>query len=496
MSLPPVDGERVPLRRSGPVGPQGGGAYLSRLQYTRLLDAALGVVAEEGFRGVSATRVSVRAGMSSKSFYDLFADREDCFLAVFDRTVEQLAAVVGPVWVVEGEWVERVRAALTVLLAAVEREPALGKVVFLEAFGAGPRVLARRGEVLDRVAAFLDEGRVGSPLAGVLPSLAAAGVVGAAFSVIHSRLARDSQESREPVSSLLELVGPVMATVVLPYRGREVSARELERPVPELPELLEPVGSADHSEGAAGRALDAPPLGSVEIRPTRRTFMVLASVAELPGGSNRVVGEGAGISDPAQVSKMLARLREHGLVENRGGRTAGRAKAWWLTARGEEFLRAGVDGTPGLGRVRPLRRGRGGRVLKRGSVVVRRTRGDTGERRRARVLRAAVVEAGEHGYASLTVGHIAARARVSRRTFYEMFDDREACLLAVLQDIDARLTAELRGRAWRVCRGVSVCAWGCGRCWGCLTGSRCWRGFVSLSPRVVRVRSPPTARDC
>ena len=154
----------------------------------------LGLLRRRVSRGVSATRVSARAGMSTKTFYDLFADREDCFLAVFDRAVEQLAAAAGPVWEAgcEGEWVERVRAALTVLLAALEREPALGKVVFLEALGAGPRVLARRGEVLDRVAGFIDEGRVGSPLAGVLPSLTAAGVAGAAFSVIHSRLARDA----------------------------------------------------------------------------------------------------------------------------------------------------------------------------------------------------------------------------------------------------------------------------------------------------------------
>ncbi len=443
------------MRRVGVSGPQGGGAYLSRMQQTRLLDAALGIVAEEGFKRLSATRVSARAGMSSKTFYDLFADREDCFLVVFDRAVDQLAAAAAPVWAAEVEWHERVRAALTVLLAALEYEPALGKLVFLEALGAGPRVLVRRGEVLDRVAEFLDEGRVGSPLAEVLPSLTAAGVTGAAFGVIHSRLARDSQEplgSQEPGSSLLELVNPVMATVVLPYRGREVSARELERPVPELPELPEPVVSTE--DAGEDRSADAPPLDAIQLRPTRRTFMVLASVAERAGGSNRVVGEGAGISDPAQVSKMLSRLREHGLVENRGGRTAGRAKAWWLTARGEEFLRAGVDGAPGLGRVRPLRRGRGGRELKRGSVVVRRTRGDTGEGRRVRVLRAAVVEAGEHGYASLTVGHIAARARVSRRTFYEMFDDREACLFAVLQDIDAQITAELRaaaldGLVWR-----------------------------------------------
>ena len=65
------------------------GCTLSRVQQTRLLDAALAVVAEEGLRRLSATRVSARAGMSTKTFYDLFADSEDCFLAVFDRAVER-----------------------------------------------------------------------------------------------------------------------------------------------------------------------------------------------------------------------------------------------------------------------------------------------------------------------------------------------------------------------------------------------------------------------
>ena len=465
MSLAPLEGERVPLRRVGVPGPQGGGMYLSRVQYTRMLDAALAVVAEEGVKRLSATRVSAFAGMSSKTFYDLFADREDCFLAVFDRAVEELAAAAGSAWEDEGagsEWVERVRAALTMLLGALEREPALGKVVFLEALGAGPRVLARRAEVLDRVAGFIDEGRVGSPTAGVLPSLTAAGVTGAAFSMIHSRLAQDAQVPQVPGSSLLELVNPVMATVVLPYRGREVSAREFERPVPELPVLPvlpEPMGRREGSEFAGGdlegRAADAPSLDAVEIRPTRRTYMVLASVAGLAGGSNREVGEGAGISDPAQVSKMLSRLREQGLVENRGGRTAGLPKAWWLTASGEEFLQAATGEDSVLAQVRrarvrrgrPARSGRGGvvRGLKRsGARVVGRTGPDPAQRRRVLLLRAAAAMLDEHGYAGVTVAHIAGRAKVSRRTFYEVFADREQCLLAVLQDIDAQLTAELR----------------------------------------------------
>jgi AcrR family transcriptional regulator/DNA-binding MarR family transcriptional regulator len=73
---------------------------------------------------------------------------------------------------------------------------------------------------------------------------------------------------------------------------------------------------------------------------------------------------------------------------------------------------------------------------------------------RARLLAAAVATFAELGYAGASVAHIAGRARVSRRTFYDLFESREDCLLAVLQDAVERITAEmaladLAGVAWR-----------------------------------------------
>ena len=41
----------------------------------------------------------------------------------------------------------------------------------------------------------------------------------------------------------------------------------------------------------------------------------------------------------------------------------------------------------------------------------------------------------ELGYARASVAHITARARVSRRTFYDLFANREECLVAVLEDV-------------------------------------------------------------
>ena len=128
------------------------------------------------------------------------------------------------------EWVERVRGALVVLLGALERDRVLARVVFVDALGVGPRVLARRAEVLDGVARLLDEGREGVEGVAGLPASTGQAVAGAAFSLIHARLI---EQDAKP--SLFGLFNDLMATIVLPYRGREVAARELSRPLPVLP---------------------------------------------------------------------------------------------------------------------------------------------------------------------------------------------------------------------------------------------------------------------
>ncbi|MGA8364493.1 MAG: TetR/AcrR family transcriptional regulator [Solirubrobacteraceae bacterium] len=76
------------------------------------------------------------------------------------------------------------------------------------------------------------------------------------------------------------------------------------------------------------------------------------------------------------------------------------------------------------------------------------------EMQRARLLGAAAVTIGELGYAGASVAHITARARVSRRTFYDLFTNREDCLFAVLEDVVERVSgeivaADLGGLVWR-----------------------------------------------
>ncbi len=309
--------------------------YVSEGQRARLLDAAFAVVAEQGYRRMSVRRVSGRAGVSSKTFYDLFSDREDCFLAAFDHAVALLAEVVVPAWEGEREWTAGIRAGLEALLLSLDDQPGLCGFVFVEALGAGPRVLARRGEVLEVLAGAIDGGRAGVKVGCELPPLTAEGIVGAAFGVLYARLIQD-----EP-APLAGLLNALMATIVLPYRGHTAAARELARLT---------TGPSIASGARGGKSLTPPKAPQDRARPidfrlTVRTHLVLTAVAELSEGafappSNVDISKAAGVRDQGQISRLLRRLESHGLLHNTGGATAGVPNAWHLTPRGEEVLSA------------------------------------------------------------------------------------------------------------------------------------------------------------
>jgi AcrR family transcriptional regulator len=322
-----LEPELLRVRRPLP-DPRGGRLFVSASQRARLLDATFAVVCEQGYRGMAVRSVAERAGVSSKTFYDLFADREDCFLAAFDHGVEQLEAHARRAFEEERDWVAGIRAGLAALLGFLDRERALRRLVFVEALGAGPRVLERRAQLLGELTSVIEEGQAGVQPGRRLPGVIAEGVVGATFGVIHARL---SEQNPRPLSGL---AGELMAMIVLPYRGRAAATRELARPTPKLDFET----SLDAEDDAPTRPLGSAPIA--DFRLTIRTQTVLAAVAEHPGSNNRRVSELAGVSDQGQISRLMMRLSEQALLENIGGQGQGAPKAWRLTPNGEAVIHA------------------------------------------------------------------------------------------------------------------------------------------------------------
>jgi AcrR family transcriptional regulator/DNA-binding MarR family transcriptional regulator len=308
------------------------------IQRARMLAAMVEVCGERGVGNVTVAHVVARAGISRRTFYESFEDREDCFLATFDHALDRAAAVVVPAYESRGAWRERIRAGLAALLGFLEDEPGLGALLVVDALGAGPRALERRAHVLDALIAAVAGGGAANGRGKESPTpLTAEGVVGAVFGVIHARLlerrtgARAANgrsadgRSADGAGALDGLLNPLMSLIVVPYLGASASRRELDRP---LPELREP------------RLSRANPLRELDMRLTYRTVRVLLAIAERPGASNRRVGEDAEVQDQGQISKLLTRLHKLGLIENTGaGHAKGAPNEWMLTTKGRDVQR-------------------------------------------------------------------------------------------------------------------------------------------------------------
>jgi AcrR family transcriptional regulator len=119
-------------------------------QRQRILDAIAQEVAARGYPNVTAADVIARAGVSSKTFYDLFRDKADCFLAAYDSAVATLLDRIGAVFERMPEPTPpRTRAVLAAVLERLAEDPALARVCIVEVTAAGPEALNRYVEVVD-----------------------------------------------------------------------------------------------------------------------------------------------------------------------------------------------------------------------------------------------------------------------------------------------------------------------------------------------------------
>jgi AcrR family transcriptional regulator/DNA-binding MarR family transcriptional regulator len=298
---------------------------VSAIQRSRILLALVEVAAERGVAQASVAHIVARAGISRRTFYELFEDREDCFLTAFEHALARVTERVLPAYAAGRGWRERVRAGLAALLEFLDEEPGLGGLLIVDSLSAGPRALERRESILEVLTAVIEEGRSEGREGPNSPPLAAEGVVGAVYSVIHARILRQralqrAGERRRDVS-FLGLLNELMGMIVMPYLGNAAARRELARTLPSV---------------APSVRYATDPLRELDMRLTYRTIRVLAAIAATPGASNRTVAQHADVADQGQISKLLARLQHLGLVENHGdGPTKGEPNAWVLTAKGE-----------------------------------------------------------------------------------------------------------------------------------------------------------------
>lgn len=126
-------------------------AFIASNQRERLLDAIANVVAQKGYAGTRVADVTDYAGVSRKTFYELFTDKEECFLAAFDAITKLLMDRMGQALtdLSDSNWRIRVRALLGEFLRFLAAEPAFARMCIVEVLGSGSEGLARRDAAIE-----------------------------------------------------------------------------------------------------------------------------------------------------------------------------------------------------------------------------------------------------------------------------------------------------------------------------------------------------------
>jgi AcrR family transcriptional regulator len=169
---------------------------------------------------MSVEDVIVTAGVSRRTFYEHFKNREDAFLAAYDAAVAQMMSAVREAYEQEDTFEGRMRAGLKAFLEFLAREPALARMCVVEALAAGPDAIARRNGAMAAFAEIIDGNarQYGTP---VEPHpLTAETIVGGIYEVVYTRIVRGD------IRQLPELLPDLTYCALLPYLGTEPAGAE------------------------------------------------------------------------------------------------------------------------------------------------------------------------------------------------------------------------------------------------------------------------------
>ena len=182
----------------------------------RLTDGLAASIAEKGYAATTIADVVARAHVSKRTFYEQFADKESCFLALYSQTSDELLALIAEAASVAGPWDERVEAAARAYFERLAAEPALLRAGLVEIQAAGPRARRLRRDVQRRYADLLRalSEQAAAEEAGVRPlspRLATAVVGGLNELMLEAVEAGQEEQVGELADAATELLRAVMA---------------------------------------------------------------------------------------------------------------------------------------------------------------------------------------------------------------------------------------------------------------------------------------------
>jgi AcrR family transcriptional regulator len=283
-------------------------------QRDRLVAAMGELIAELGETAIGVHHVCQRAGISRRTFYELYVDRDACLRDTLRVAQDRLVGCVAEAVVTVGpEWEDRAVAATRALVGVLCADRVLGYLCVVAPLAAGREALILQRATIDQIGRLLGE----PPHIGVAADVALATALGGVWELLRRRLTDDVPRS--------DLTAPAIYGLLVPFVGRRravTRASVLDDPATFVARWTPSDAGADQQ------------LGLLVTELTRQTLEYLDGH---PDATNVAVARAVDVRHESQMSRHLARLERAGIVRRR---KEGRTNAWRLTTRGQEAVRS------------------------------------------------------------------------------------------------------------------------------------------------------------
>lgn len=198
-------------------------AYVAQNQRERILHAVVQVARETGYSGLTIREVISAAGVSRRTFYELFSDKDSVFLAAYDHVVGRLAHDVRESTTRGGDWPQQISLGLATFLGRLASDPAVAHLCVVEILAAGPPALSRRSAAMDAFRPFLEPGYREAPDGVEPPPLAVEFAIGGVYEVVYTYVLEDR------TSELPRLHADLLQIALLPFLGLRRAAAQAAR---------------------------------------------------------------------------------------------------------------------------------------------------------------------------------------------------------------------------------------------------------------------------
>ncbi|MFI4977799.1 MAG: TetR/AcrR family transcriptional regulator [Solirubrobacterales bacterium] len=158
-------------------------------QRERLVSGMIAAANRDGYAGASVSAVIEQAGVSRPTFYDYFADRDECFLAAITDSHERLENEIR-IAVGEHPSEDAIRATIGAILAFSSEDPARAHFLMNESMAGGPRALDARDQGIAEIEQIIEDAHRHVAPTTAIPDVCPRILIGGIYRLLSPRLRR------------------------------------------------------------------------------------------------------------------------------------------------------------------------------------------------------------------------------------------------------------------------------------------------------------------